>query len=661
MAPTIRIAAASLNQTPLDWKGNSMRIVRAIEKAISLEADILCLPELCLTGYGCEDLFLSEAFCEQAWKTLHSVLPHTTGIIVTIGLPICFESAIYNAIAIVANGKIHALIPKQNLADDGIHYEPRWFKPWPRNRQTRYAQSDESIPCGDYLIEIHRENRPLIFGIEICEDAWVKDRPAASLAKRGAMMILNPSASHFAFGKVRIRESIVTRSSESFAPTYVYANLLGNEAGRAIYDGDLYIAHQGRIITAAPRLKFTDSEMIAADIPISASDATPDHDRVFIPLPITKNKCSLPTQPSPQSHHLSKEQEFARAVALGLWDYLRKTQSQGAVISLSGGADSAAVATLSALALRMAYADLGESGFRDRLRHLRHLPAILTPETVAPHFITCVYQSTRNSSATTLEAARAVAEGIHAKFLVWNIDPIVEQYHALIESDLGRRLSWQEDDIALQNIQARARSPGVWMLANIENKLLLATSNRSEAAVGYATMDGDTSGGLAPIAGIDKAYLRQWLQIMDSEGLPPLIAPLSFLRLINKQAPTAELRPAASHQTDEADLMPYPILDAIERAAIVQKLSPLMIAETLSPRFPNIPPSTLHHYIRRFFTLWSRNQWKRERFAPSFHLDEHNLDPRTWCRFPILNGAYISELEELSRISENSGPPCKPS
>src|SRR5476651_369814 len=130
----------------------------------------------------------------------------------------------------------------------------------------------------------------------------------------------------------------------------------------------------------------------------------------------------------------------------------------------------------------------------------------------------------------------------------------------MVEQGLGRKLSWKTDDIALQNIQARVRSPGIWMVANLQNALLLATSNRSEAAVGYATMDGDTAGGLSPIAGIDKAFLRRWLVWLEQQG-PLGIGPIPELAAVNAQAPTAELRPPSATQTDEADLMPYEILD----------------------------------------------------------------------------------------------------
>ena len=128
-----------------------------------------------------------------------------------------------------------------------------------------------------------------------------------------------------------------------------------------------------------------------------------------------------------------------------------------------------------------------------------------------------------------------------------DVDPVVSLYSQIIEQSIDRELSWATDDIALQNIQARTRGPSVWMLANLRNALLLATSNRSEAAVGYATMDGDTCGGLSPIAGIDKAFLRKWLQWMEIEG-PSRASPIPELSQVNCQQPTAELRPQESGQ-----------------------------------------------------------------------------------------------------------------
>ena len=194
------------------------------------------------------------------------------------------------------------------------------------------------------------------------------------------------------------------------------------------------------------------------------------------------------------------------------------------------------------------------------------------------------------------------------------------------------------------------RAPGVWLIANLYNAMLVATSNRSEAAVGYATMDGDTAGGIAPIAGIDKAFLRDWLVWIEREG-PQGIGPLNAMEVINIQQPTAELRPTHNGQTDESDLMPYDVLDRIERFAIRDQQTPVVIWEQLVNEFPQHHTEDLGRWTELFFQLWSRNQWKRERLAPSFHLDDESLDPKSWCRFPILSGGFSREIRELRKAA----------
>jgi NAD+ synthase (glutamine-hydrolysing) len=239
-----------------------------------------------------------------------------------------------------------------------------------------------------------------------------------------------------------------------------------------------------------------------------------------------------------------------------------------------------------------------------------------------------------------------VAEALGAEFFEWDVDRLVDQYVETVSRALGRELTWDHDDLALQNIQARARAPGIWLLANLRGALLLSTSNRSEAAVGYATMDGDTSGGVSPIAGIDKAFLLRWLRWLEEHG-PAGLHSVPALAAVNCQQPTAELRPAGANQTDEADLMPYELLDEIERAAIRDKYTPLEVFLRMRSRFAEYDDAALGTWVERFFQLWCRNQWKRERYAPSFHVDDENLDPKTWCRFPILSGGFERELAEL--------------
>ena len=231
----------------------------------------------------------------------------------------------------------------------------------------------------------------------------------------------------------------------------------------------------------------------------------------------------------------------------------------------------------SARLVDFAHGRIGREGLLKKLSYIRGLEqGERTTRQLVRRLLACVYQATRNSGDVTRNAARTVAEALGAEYFEFDVDRVVQEYNGLVSRGIGRELDWKTDDLALQNIQARARAPSVWMLANIRRALLLATSNRSEAAVGYATMDGDTSGGLSPIAGIDKAFIRRWLRWCETHG-PDGIGPLPELAAVNDQAPTAELRPPTAKQTDEDDLMPYELLDAIERAAIRDKMSPCEI------------------------------------------------------------------------------------
>ena len=648
----LRVAAATLNQTPLHWQLNRDNILGAIALAKAEGVSLLCLPELAVTGYGCEDAFLSPSLQSTALDLLREITKSCHDISVAVGLPINHENALYNCVALLSDGRIRGIVAKQYLAGDGIHYEPRWFKPWQPGTRSELQLGEEAIPFGDLLFSINN----IRVGFEICEDAWVAERPGIHLAKRGVDIILNPSASHFSFGKHETRKSFVREGSRAFACTYVYTNMVGNEAGRIVYDGGALIASAGKIVSAGKRFSYKTVELTAHDVDI-AHTRMQKTQRPASPTPNRNSDVSFsvghfqpPQSPVPASRHtddaMAKSEEFARAVSLGLWDYMTKSLSRGFVLSLSGGADSGAVAILIRTMVELALKEIGADEIRQRA------PFISAQATTAPEMVgemlTCVYQGTRNSSDVTLNAARTVAESIGAKFMRWDVDDLVTSYTQMLQTSLGRKLTWSEDDLALQNIQARVRAPGVWMLANINGALLLSTSNRSEAAVGYATMDGDTSGGLSPIAGIDKAYLLEWLEEAALSGIAGL-SPMSFLEVITAQNPTAELRPLETAQTDEGDLMPYPVLEAIEKLAIRDRKSPVQIFRVLKMQRTE-SDTELKSWIRRFFTLWSRNQWKRERYAPSFHLDDENLDPKTWCRFPILSGGFAKELAELEHL-----------
>jgi NAD+ synthase (glutamine-hydrolysing) len=607
---TLRVGGATVNQTPIDWENNISNIKASIRAAQEEKIDILCFPELCVSGYGCEDMFLSDWLSQRAWQEFSKLISFCENITACIGLPVRIEGITYNGVCVIQNKKILGITFKQNLARDGVHYEPRWFDAWPSGEVKEIKRDGVIIPVGDLIYELHG----IRFGFEICEDAWRKDRPGNQLCQRGVDLILNPSASHFAMGKSELREKVVViDGSQKFNCAYVFVNVLGNEAGRMIYDGDIIIGQKGKLLAVNRRLSLKNFNLLSTLVNFDDSEKT-------IPVPSSDSK--------------ERNEEFTRAQSLALYDYLRKSKAKGFVLSLSGGADSSCCALLVSEMVRRASQELGWEKFCQSLKinfTTSHYEAVA-------QLLTCAYQGTINSSDATLNAARELAKSIGAVFHHWLIDEEVNSYSSKIEKALGRSLKWDTDDIAMQNIQARSRSPIIWLLANIKQAVLLTTSNRSEGDVGYATMDGDTSGSLAPIAGVDKPFILQWLKWAEVN------LGYSGLSYVNNLTPTAELRPADRTQTDEKDLMPYAILVEIERLAILERKSPVEVFNALSAFHSQ---REIKAYIKKFFKLWSANQWKRERLAPSFHMDDLNVDPRSWCRFPILSGSFTKELEEL--------------
>ena len=614
----MKIGGAALNQTPLDWDTNLKNIIDAIRLAQDQGVKILSLPELVITGYGCEDMFLHPWVAEKALGQLDLIKDTTKNIAVTIGLPMWYQKKLYNVVCLIHDQQILGFQAKQNLAKAGVHYEPRWFEPWPAGELETIELLGGNYPIGDNIYHIDET----IIGFEICEDAWVDDRPACRLVEQNVNLILNSSASHFAIEKIAEREKLFTSSSEEFNCAYVFTNTLGNEAGRIIYDGDVIIASKGKLLANAKTLTLKDIQFAVTDI-----DFTKNNE-------VAQGETSI-------FEHGSPYQEFTNAVTLGLHDYLRKSKSRGFVLSLSGGADSSACLVLTTEMIRIGIATHGFDNFLNRIGRSDLIGKIQYEKEAVHELVHCAYQGSKNSSEATLEAAKSLAESVGASFYHWQIDSEVDNAQQIIEKVLDRPLTWEQDDIALQNIQARSRSPLIWMLANVQKALLITTSNRSEGSVGYTTMDGDTSGSLAPLAGIDKPFIIKWLNWMYSEkhyeGLTKVLS----------LAPTAELRPRSNQQTDEDDLMPYATLTKIEELFAFERKSPLQIYHELKSEETD---TALAQQITLFFQLWSRNQWKRERLAPSFQLAKFNIDSRSWFRFPILSGGFERELQEINDL-----------
>lgn len=595
----MKIAAATLNQTPLDWIGNKERILDAISKAKNQDAQLLLFPELSLSGYGCDDYFFMPWVAQMAMDIfLETIVPQSQDILLAIGMPVRKDGHLYNCLGLAYEGQVLGFYAKQILAGAGVYYEPRWFQPWKANHVQPFEIGNHQVNFGDFTIPF----MGVEIGFEICEDAWHTDRrPAIAGAARKAQLILNASASNFARGKQTERHQIVHDLQHRHSGWYLYTNLLGNESGRLIFDGEIIFGKGGKILKTGRRFSMEDVQVMTISLADESAQVPEEADDF---------------------------EQFTAACSLALLDYLRKSKSRGFALSLSGGADSATCAILVFEMIRRAEMALGKAGLEKKLGFSL---AGSDAKSWCHQLLLCLYQGTQNSGQITREAAQTVAKTIGARFASWEIDFLIKGYTELAESILDKKLDWKTDDLVLQNIQARTRAPGIWMLANALQFLLLTTSNRSEGNVGYCTMDGDTAGSLAPIAGVSKHFIRQWLQWAK------IHLQLPELDCIIRQAPTAELRPLTENQTDEADLMPYDLLEAIEYQLIYLKSSKEVALEMLC-EIRTEPRDYLEKQLGRFVQMWGRSQWKRERLAPSFHLDRFNIDPKSDGRFPILSG-----------------------
>ncbi len=640
------VAAACLNQTPLAWERNLEHVLGALRAARDAGASVLCLPELCLSGHGCQDAWLLPATWRQAEESLAVVAAAAQGLVVAVGLPVRHDGALYDAAALLVDGRLVGVVPKHELAMGGAVSEARWFRAWPRGARGEVRLLGGDVPLGDVVCAWGELGVGLVLGEAL-------ELPSAAPEAPPARLLLNPCALPFSPGRYALRYQRLLARSAQLGVAVASANLLGNEAGTLLYDGAALVMERGALLGATERFGYRDWALAYGAVPREAAPTSAHVERSGAPSRAPREvgappRDEPPTSPTPPAWEGAEalEEELTRALALGLFDYLRKVGARAFVVSLSGGADSAMVASLAALSVRFAVEQLGLARVVERLGHPGLDLRATTVEGLLATLLHTVYQPTDNSSAVTRQAASELAAALGATHRELPLQPLVTQYVELASAALGRALEWDTDDLALQNVQARARSPGAWLLANALAGLLLNTGNRSEAAVGYATLDGDTSGVLAPIGGLDKVTVRRWLHWLETKG-PAGLGALPALAKVNRQAPTAELRPPRFHQTDEADLMPYPALNVMERVLVEEQGGPREAYRALEAWRASDAVDARYLWVERFFQRWAQSQWKREREPPAFYVGEPSVDAKSGFRFPILSGGFEQELARL--------------
>ena len=512
----MRLALAQLNTVVGDLDGNRERIVSHIEEAKAAGADIVVFPELAVTSYPPEDLLLRPGFIRAAERSLREIARAARGIAALVGTP-HFDRDLYNACAVCAAGEVKALYRKRFLPNYGVFDEDRYFAP------------------GRELVLLERGGT--LIGPTVCEDMWQPGPPATDLALAGAQLLVNISASPFHVGRDREREEMFATRARDNACFVAFCNAVGGQ-DELIFDGHSAVLDEGgRVLARAPG--FAEALLI---VDIDPGDAVGQRLRDVrrralarergdvLDVPVVHVGASQPGRNGalvqPQIAPRADELEQMRlALELGLRDYVEKNGFREVVVGVSGGIDSAVTATLAA-----------ETLGRDRVH--------------------CVSMPSRFSSEATRADARRLAENLGTSFRELPIEPIVEAFlETLAESFAGR-----EPDLTEENLQARIRGTLLMALSNKFGWLVVATGNKSELSVGYATLYGDMAGGFALLKDVFKTDVFRLARHLNERAGKELI-PQSVI----ERAPSAELR---DNQLDEDSLPPYPALDRVLEAYV---------------------------------------------------------------------------------------------
>jgi NAD+ synthase (glutamine-hydrolysing) len=477
---SLRVAVAQVNCTVGDLDGNAAKIKEYAGMADKAGADIVCFPELALTGYPPEDLLIKPKFIQDNLSKLKELVSYIGDIIAVVGFVDRQGKAIFNAAAVIYKGKIRGIYRKVHLPNYSVFDEKRYFNPG--DKPLIFSASS-----GKY--------RKFVFGVNICEDIWHFDGPLKNQAASGAKLIININSSPYYAGKIKQRQEIIRRQARENNVAIVYANIVGGQ-DELVFDGQSMIVDKtGKLIAVAEAFK---EDLLVADISVfPAKIRSKKYLSVISGILPFKDKVALPVR---KLRPWQETPEIYQALTLGLKDYVLKNGFRQVVIGLSGGIDSALVAAIAVDAL-------GKDN------------------------VTGVFMPSRYSSCESDEDSRKLADSLGVKLL--NI-PIEDTYKVYLK-ELQPHFAGMESNIAEENLQARIRGNIVMALSNKFGWLVLTTGNKSEMSTGYATLYGDMAGGFAVIKDVPKTLVYKLVKYRNS--LKPIIPE----RIITKE-PTAELK-----------------------------------------------------------------------------------------------------------------------
>ncbi len=545
MAKDLRILLAQLNPTVGDLKKNTELVLSTYQEANKKNVDLVVFPEMFLTGYQIQDLILKSSFQKDVSRFLTLLISKCSGnSCLLFGAPISEGGKLYNAYLLLRHGKVSIVTKKKHLPNSGIFDEQRYFSSG--NLSTVFKINDINIGC------------------PICEDVWHSD-VIKTLKTKGADLIISPNGSPYERGKMALRHNIVKqRCLESNLPI-IYLNLLGGQDDQ-VFDGGSFMMNQaGKVTVQLPQFE---ERKLLLELGIKKKYLTP----------AIKSKIAIGNE---------KAQDY-RAIVTGTKDYVHKSGFSKVILGLSGGIDSALVATIAVDAF-------GSDG------------------------VTCVRLPSQFSSEGSLNHAEELTKKLKCKI---RTIPITEPYKMLLDL-LSPEFKDKPQDLTEENLQSRIRGLLLMAISNKFGSMLLTTGNKSEVAVGYSTIYGDMCGGYNPIKDLYKTRLYEICQWRNTHKETWMKGPNGKVipQKIIEKPPSAELRP---DQKDEDSLPPYHLLDLILESLIEKNMSIREISASGIDK----------KMIQKIEKLVYNSEYKRFQSAPGVHLTKGSF----WLsrRYPLV-------------------------
>jgi NAD+ synthase (glutamine-hydrolysing) len=638
----IRVAAVSPALKVADVTFNLAAIEAATLKAADRGAQLVVFPELALTGYSCGDLFYQQCLLESVREGLKELtsLSEQTGMILVVGAPVRQSGRLFNAAVVMSHGRICGVVPKTFLPNTQEFYEERWFSSATDLVDDQLTWLDEAPPFGsDLLFDV--DGMPdCLFGVEICEDAWVANPPSGAMAAAGATLLINLSASPEILGKCSYRKALVESQSARCLAAYVYASAgPGESSTDLVFSGHSLISEYGQILDETERFKFS-SQIAIADIDIqrlvherlrnsSYADSQAEQDFLLIPVEVAERQAEqllrplpkTPFVPADEGERQSRCEEIFAIQTTGLMKRLMHTGSQKAVLGISGGLDS----TLALLVTVKAF---------DRLSWSRDDILAVT----MPGF---------GTTGRTRGNAEALARELGVNLRTIGIDAAVRQHF----SDIGQ--DPDKHDITYENSQARERTQVLMDLANKVGGLVVGTGDLSELALGWATYNGDHMSMYGVNASIPKTLVRfliEWCAEAEFSGKSAAV-----LNDVCATPVSPELLPPAEDgdisQKTEEQVGPYELHDFFLFHVVRNQFSPRKILDFACRAFgEDYTPIEILKWLKVFYRRFFSQQFKRSCLPDGPKVGSVSLSPRGDWRMPSDASAALW-LDELDRLS----------